>query len=254
MLVGSRTRWLPRVEAEQVVNKLLPNRDFSNSLYYGLIREGVLVENRHRTTNGFSDENVFIAYDRFADHIIAKVHLRNSLSKRSLPRFVQDRLMGMWRSLQLLVQMDLNITKHKAAFVSGTRFAFLQEKNAYIHHGLLEALCIQAPERTGYELARLAPGVSQLPTIGEAFLESIVWRKIDAFSQDTRTVLNELIRDEKMWGNPLDAFLSVATIPGHPFNADFLDQHLHQYAMPDRDSWWSTYLHSTWGATVLQIA
>ena len=38
----------------------------------------------------------------------------------------------------------------------------------------------------------------------------------------------------------------VATIPGHNFNADSLDRTLRSYDMPERDAWWSVYLHHAW--------
>ena len=41
--------------------------------------------------------------------------------------------------------------------------------------------------------------------------------------------------------------LQCRRIPGHPFNAERLDLHLQQFAMPDRDAVWSTYLHYTYG-------
>ena len=41
--------------------------------------------------------------------------------------------------------------------------------------------------------------------------------------------------------------LSVATLPGHPFNANLLDQWLRKHPMPERDSWWSISLHDAWG-------
>ena len=43
-----------------------------------------------------------------------------------------------------------------------------------------------------------------------------------------------------------DMLLTVATIDGHPFNAEFLDRRLRQFSMPDRDAWWSTSLYRLW--------
>ena len=79
-----------------------------------------------------------------------------------------------------------------------------------------------------------------------AFLQSIMWRKHDAFSEDTHVVLNDFIQSEDVWEELLDTVVSLSTVPGHPFNAESLDRRLRQDSMPDRDSWWSTYLHRTW--------
>ena len=219
-MAGDETRWLQRSEAQRVVNSLLVGRGNSRSLYAALVAEGILTENIDWRTTGSTEEIVYMAYDRFADHIIA----------------------------DHLLRLHIDTNDPKAAFSKGGGLAFLLEEGRYVPHGLIEALCIQMPERTGNELVRLAAGFLKHPTIGEACLGSIRWRRLDAFSEETRTVLSVLKKCGKMsFADPLDTLLSVSTVPGHPFNAHFLDQQLRQDAMPDRDAWWSTYLHRAWG-------
>ena len=218
-LVETGDRWLTRPQAEEVVNKLLPGRVYSRSLYSGLVAEGILTEDMDWRTTDPSDEVTSISYDRFTDHVLANLLLRSNLD-RSNPG---------------------------AAFAEDGGLAFLCEDVRYALGGLLEAMCIQVPEQTGSELVRLAPRLLDDPYTGDAFLQSIVWRKLDAFSEDTRAVLNECNHDQKFWTNPLDILLTVSTVPSHPFNADFLDQLLRRDSMPDRDAWWSTYLHHARG-------
>ena len=217
-LVEGDTRWLLRSEARTVIDALLPGRGYSASLYQALVGEGILVENMDPITGGASDEVVFIAYERFADHIIA------------------DRL----------IRTHLDVDAPEAAFSNVGGLAFLGEERKYVPHGLIEALCIQMPERTGRELVRLAPNVLNHPGLAYAFLQSIAWRKHDAFSEDTHAVLNDLVQGEGIWEKLLNTVMSVSTVPGHPFNAESLDRRLRQDTMPDRDSWWSTYLHRAW--------
>ena len=219
LLVETETRWLPRPLAEQAVNDLLPGRSFSNSLYGGLVTEGVLVEDRGWSTSESSEEVVFISYDRFADHMIADYLLRT----------------------------HLNMAEPEAAFADGGGLAFLNDGKTYVRQGLIEALCIQVPEHTGHELVRLASPAQDFLAIGDAFLESLIWRNLDAFSDDTLDVLNELVDEGEIESDPMDALLTVSTIPSHPLNADFLDQRLRGDSMPDRDAWWSIYLHRAWG-------
>ena len=114
--------------------------------------------------------------------------------------------------------------------------------------GLLEALCIQIPEQTGQELISVAPECADRRGLGDAFRQSLVWRTHAAFSKATRRALNELCSTEYDLHDSLDVLLTVATIPGHPLNAWFLDQRLRKDAMPDRDSWWSVNLHQAYGA------
>ena len=217
-LAEGETRWLLRSEAQTVIDALLQGRGYSKSLYHALVAEGILTENMDWSTGELTGEVVFITYDRFADHIIADHLLSTHLDTDDLD----------------------------AAFSKDSRLALLCEGGKYVSHGLIEALCIQIPERTGKELVRLAPSFLDNPSFGDAFLESIVWRKLDAFSEDTRVVLRELLKGEEINRHPLDVLLSVSTIPDHPLNANFIDQRLRQDSMPDRDAWWSTYLHRAW--------
>ena len=218
-LMESGRRSVSRARAQEIADGLLPNSTFSNSLYRGLVTEGVLVEDKAWWTDNPSQDVVLIAYDRFADHIIA----------------------------DHLLKTHVDSADPVAAFTETGGLAFLSEKQGYAPSGLIEALSIQVPELTGQELVRLAPKLLDDLRIGEAFLESIVWRSSDAFSEDTIAVLNELIEAGKMLSNPLDTLLTVSTVPGHCFNAELLDRRLRQDTMAERDAWWSTYLHWAWG-------
>ena len=218
-LIESDRRAIPRTRAQQIVDELLPNRTFSNSLYRGLVTEGILLEDKAWWTDNPSEEVVHIAYERFADQIIA----------------------------DYLLKTHVDNADPAAAFAETGGLAFLCEKGGYAPAGLIEALSIQVPELTGQELLRLAPALWDDVRIRQAFLESIVWRSLDAFSDDTIEVFNELIEAGKFWGDPLDTLLTVSTVPDHAFNAKLLDRRLRQDAMAERDAWWSTYLHRAWG-------
>lgn len=216
---GQGTRWLPVQDAKDVVNELLPGREFSRSLYRGLIVEGVLAEDIAWSAEG-SYEAIRFPYDRFSDYVIAD-----------------------W-----LLRKYLDPTNPKAAFADGGGLAFVFDQSEYIPDGVMEALCVQVPERTGQELARLAPSLIGYEwIIGQAFMRSIVWRDLTAFSGDSDKVLSEFLKKNTVQTDDvLDTMLTVSTIPGHRFNAESLDQSLRSYAMPDRDAWWRTYLHHAW--------
>ena len=237
--------WLIREDAARVVNGVLPGRNFSRSLYRGMVDEGILLEDMRETRNEDSREIVTIAFERFADHIVAEVIMQQHLDKNrvsrmfeSLPRWWRDRARGL-----------PNLFGHKATgwIDRSNSLVNIAEGRRFVPQGVIEALCIQAPERTGRELVRITPQFQYQWRIGGAFLESLVWRELAAFSEETRVVLNELIANRRMHSDPKDTLTTVSTIPGHPFNAEFLDRRLRQDNMPDRDTWWSTYLHRTWG-------
>ena len=218
-LIESDRRAIPRTRAQEIVDGLLPNRTFSHSLYRGLVTEGVLVEDKDWWADDPSEEVTLIAYDRFADHIIADYLLKTHMEGEN----------------------------PAAAFAETGGLAFLFERSGYSPAGLIEALSIQVPELTGQELVKLAPGLWDDARIGQAFLESIVWRSLDAFSDDTIEVFNELLEAGNFWSDPLDTLLTVSMVPGHAFNAELLDRRLRQDTMAERDAWWSTYLHRAWG-------
>jgi hypothetical protein len=206
-------------DATEIVDSFLPGRDFKSSLYYGLIVEGLLIEDVAIQRGEDTREIIFVSYERFGDHLIVKALLDEFL-KNDDPSSI---------------------------FADEGPLAFVYSKEKYISPGFLEALCIQLPERTGQELLSVAPACVELWSFADAFRQSIIWRINTAFSEYTHKILNELIRSDIDLHATLDALLTVSTIPGHPFNALFLDQRLRKDTMPDRDSWWSLYLHHRWG-------
>jgi hypothetical protein len=216
--VETGDRWLPLSRAMGIVDGFLPGRHFSRSLYQGLVSEGILAEEGALFRAGATEEVVRIGYERLADYLVA----------------------------QHLLGRHLNKLEPETVFAPGAPLGFLNDSDRYVPSGLIEALCVQLPELIGRELPELAPGIIERWEFADAFRQSIVWRATTAFSNATRDYLNGLPRSEDEFGKTLDALLTVATLPGHPFNALFLDRRLRNDAMPDRDAWWSTYLHRRW--------
>ena len=218
-IVDSGERWLTLTKAGEVVNRHLPGRDFTRSLYQGLVSEGVLVEEAVPLQDPNREVVVFIAYERFADYLVARI------------------LLGRY----------LDVNDPASAFEPEGGMAFICDDKHYISPALLEALCIQIPEKTGQELISVAPTCADRWELGDAFRQSLIWRKYEAFSQDTRRALNKVCRSEHDWQDTLDVLVTVATLPEHPLNGWFLDGRLQKEAMPDRDAWWSVYLHHAYG-------
>ena len=216
-VAGKEERWLNLSEAEAICHALLPGRDFERSLYRGLLSEGVLVEEA-LPRGGLHQEIVFVSYERFADHLIATFLLDSSLKPSDL----------------------------EAAFAEGGGLAFLGDEKRYVAPGLLEALCIQVPERTTRDLVSLAPTARQRWGMGDAFRQSLVWRAHSAFSDETIDALNSFLQTDHDEDDTFEVLLTVATLPDHPLNANFLDQHLRSLTLPERDARWSIYLHSAW--------
>ena len=141
-----------------------------------------------------SEEVTRFAFERFSDHII----------------------------VDLLLQKHLDSSNPRAAFAEGGALACLSDRLTYTPAGIREAMCVQVPERTGQELVRLAPSLmDDAWRIADSFLQSIVWRKLDAYSEDTRKVLNELIQRGEA-RNVFDTMLTVATISRSLFQCSLI--------------------------------
>ena len=217
-------KWLTVHRAADVVDALLPGREYGRSLYRGLVVEGVLTEEpaRRWSPNRENGEIVFIAYDRLADHLVTKA----------------------------LLDQHFDPANPTAAFEVGGGLAFLFEEEPYVAPGLLEAMCVQLPERSGQEVVDLIPTLADRWEFEEAFTQSLMWRATHTFSDRTREiVMSQLCQNAQHLHATLNALLTVATIPDHPLNADFLDTRLREDGMADRDAWWSTYLHRAWSGS-----
>ena len=212
-------RRILRNDAEKVVNELLPNREYGRSLYRGMVDEGVLIEEMFINKNA-RKEAVYISYERFADHLLTRHLLETFFDAKNAEKSFED----------------------------GAGLAFIRDGKQYIAPGLMEAFCIQLSEQTGKELPDIVPELLNRWGIGEVFRQSIIWRDPKAVSQKTRDIFNKLIKTDHDKHDTIDMLLTVATIEEHPLNAEHLNHRLREDLMPDRDSWWSTYLHRAWGS------
>jgi len=78
-------------------------------------------------------------------------------------------------------------------------------------------------------------------------VESLVWRKPDAFQKSKKQIINIINRNIFPSGRGDDvfnAFLSISSVANHPFNAEFLHKHLSRMPLPRRDAQWSVFLHN----------
>ena len=217
-LVDDKKPWLKKDIAKTIVNQPFLGREYEQSLYYVMSSESVLIE-RIIQDDGKPQKVVQITYQLFADHIIARY----------------------------LLQKYPNENELKKALVKGGELAFLldNEGHQFPTEGIIEALSIQVPERIGKELIELAPSLIDRQDTRAAFRQSLIWRKIDAFSDTTDESLNEILNMEGDKTDLLDTLLTVATMPGHKYNAHFLHKKLRNYTMVERDTWWSIYLRSS---------
>ena len=236
--------WMGRQTAADLLDEILPDREYSKSLLRGLLDEGILTEDVRRGPDGGIEYVVRPSYERFGDLVVADLVIADYQRRRNSPG-----LLGGFRRLLRIgagkIRRLLGLRLSESSTTMGG-VPFLERENKSISPGILEALCIQVPEETGHELVRLAPEFLDKSTIGRAFEGSIVWRRLDAFTEETGRVWNEVIGSGGFGTDPTETLLTVSAIPGHPFNAEFLDDRLRRFAMADRDAWWTTQIHDAW--------
>ena len=184
-----------------------------------LVVEGILVQEVSPTARRREvPEIVFIAYERLADHLVTRA----------------------------LLDTHFDPSNAVAAFEGEGSLSRVAE-GGYETQGILEALCIQLPERTGQEVVDLVPRLAQAEGFQGAFEQSLVWRAVGTISERTRELVRaRLMPEVQDRSSILDALLTLASTPEHLLNARFLDSRLREDEMPARDAWWTVYLqHAT---------
>jgi hypothetical protein len=215
--------FLPRPEAKDIVDQILPGSGFDNSLFRHLLSEGVIAEDRFPSSK---DEEwlevVHFAYERFTDHLIARRLLISCIDAEEL-------------------ELSLEPTKTIGQL-------FKDDSSCWRNKGLLEAFCVQVPERFGKEFPDMAVSVRSTQAMREAFLESLIWRNLESFGDPTRTYINsEILKYQGGWEALLEVILTVATNPGHPYNGLSLHRKLMALELATRDNLWSIFLFEHFG-------
>lgn len=184
-----------------------------------LIVEGVLSKNLFQKYNDDNEEGVYLAYERFEDHLTA----------------------------QYLLERYSDLEKEFKE--GGKLFNYVKDENAiYIHKGLIEAFSIQVPEKNGCEFYTLIPDFKDKSPIVESFVESLLWRKVDTINEKLIVYINEHVFScQGMHDFFWETILAVTGIPNHFFNAYSLHNRLIKYSLPERDASWTQFLKYKYG-------
>ena len=208
-----------------LVEKAYPSIDDHSNLIKEMERSLLIVKvpRYSKEKNDYDGFDFRFPFQKFSDHLIGRYIFK---------RYEQE-----------FGKANKNLQTAKKFFSKRKKFL----ANLW-NRGIIEALSIQCPEHlNGCELVEVVPYLKDSQVAQEAFVESLIWRKPTAFSKDLKNTLDyinrEIIITESGRNNLLNAFLTIASVPNHPFNADFLHKHLSRFSMPKRDSWWSTFLH-----------
>ena len=212
LLVEAGGAPLDEAAACDAVNAFSPSQDSENSLFTRLKSEGLLFD---WNVASFGEEPrcvVRFPFELFSDHFLADALLRGLDDAQSV------------RSLT----------------VEGGRLDWLRDAREYrLNRGLAEALGRLVPERFGRELIDLLPAdLEHRDDMIEDVIDGLTWRSSTSVSASTHLLVDEA--RERM---PPEYFLAyllpMATMPGHPFNADYLHDLLSGMTLPERDEYWT---------------
>ncbi|KQB42560.1 AVAST type 2 anti-phage system protein Avs2 [Flavobacterium aquidurense] len=195
---------------EEIVSKFVTKK---GTFLDELISEGVFAKNLFWIEKDNYEEGIYLAYERFEDHLTCKY----------------------------LLNTDLNLETEFQE--GGSFFKYIEDENAlYFNKGLIDAFSIQIPEKINKEFYELIPNLKDNYTIAESFVESLLWRKYETINDSSEKYVDEVVfsYDEThklFW----ETIISVTSVPEHFYNAYSLHRHLSSLSMADRDATW-TYL------------
>ncbi len=161
---------------------------------------------------------LYLAYERFADHLITEFILGKHLD-RSSP---------------------------EASFAEGKYLNGLikDEHSCYVNKGIVEALSVQLPELIGRELYEVAPHCKEFYPVIESFIKSLIWRKTETITEKALDYVNGYILNYRdTYELFFDTLLLITSNPKHYFNADSLHKHLMRFSLADRDAEWTIYIN-----------
>ncbi|HEM8088632.1 TPA: ATP-binding protein [Klebsiella aerogenes] len=196
---------------QSVVNDYVADKHFLSAL----IDEGLLTKGIVRNDDNSTEEVVYVAFERFDDHLTVK--------------FLLDEV----KDIENEFKADGRLKCY-----------FHDECDFYINSGIVEALSIQLPEKYGKELYEFLPEFRDNHKLIEAFIDSLIWRDIKAIDfEKIKPFINEhVFRFDNSFDHFLEAVISITGLVDHPFNANFLHVWLKDHTLPNRDSFWTTKL------------
>jgi len=213
-MLKNRTKIIAFETAIEIIENCISNIISTGGKFLDkLISEGIFTKYLENKAIGYN-EYIYFTYERFSDHLFCNFLLESS----------QD------------LEKDLKPNGYIYQFLVSS------DKPSFYYLGLLEALAIQLPEKTGKEIYNYLD-VNIFPGLIENFLQSLKWRRLDTISANCLDFIESYInQDDFYFEQFFDTILSVTTVERHFFNAYFLHNYLMQHSMADRDSFWSYYL------------
>lgn len=220
-----------RVTEKQIVDLIkIAYPSISHSDFLMALEKNLLIVKSPRYSKEKNDYDGFdfrFSFQKFSDHLIGRYLFKNYEQEFGIS--------------------NKNLHTAKKFFSKHRKIGKFLTKQQ--NRGIVEALSIQCPEHLkGYELIEVTPYLKDSYIASEAFLESLIWRKPEAFPKKINHTLSLIKKIKRLsYYDLFNTVLTVAPVEEHPFNAEFLHNSLSKFSMAKRDSWWSTLLHKQYG-------
>ena len=240
--------WLLYNDTDELLKSIWPQETHTLLPLRALISEGLFSEDRFLTPSGDWQEGIKFCYQRFSDHMITHYLLKSYGNRKSLAVNVATSKNIISVILKKIAR-EYNRFRLKRAFrLEKALGKFIKDEySCWRYSGLIEAFSVQIPEFIGCEFVVLAPNISGYDFVNKSFVNSLLWRNPTYISKRTLEYINSYIIYSHSHDQFLEALLTVAPLPYHPYNADFLHKHLMKQGLAKRDSWWSTFLYDQYG-------
>ncbi|MDP9954792.1 hypothetical protein J2X97_000429 [Epilithonimonas hungarica] len=193
----------------------------SRNILRELINENILNENAiyNTITEKYDKEIVYFSYERLGDYLIAKT----------------------------LLSEDIKIIEKEKRITSDCKInEYIKSENAInINQSLIEAFSIIIPEKTDFELYELLEN-NQVYDIGEAFLDSLIWRNKNTIGEKANDYINGYItRIKGLKDKFLEILIQLSVREDHFLNSYYLDNFLSGMKMNQRDYYWTIFINDS---------
>jgi len=194
-------------------------------------------------------ELIRFSFQRFQDYLMADALAEKVVAARASASANSWSITKLARKLLERIGIQKPRSQSGAEFNAGGPLNFLFYEGdtfrqiRYEYSGLIGALSTIYPEKLGTEFAIEVPDWKRHwedGTLQQGFAESFKWRKLEAFTNDARDLLNTL---DGYSVDPQGLLLDVSITIDHPYNAKFLNAHLQSFGMAERDSHWTNWIN-----------
>lgn len=201
--------------AKSIVDKIHSSNNFKESLFHKIISYDVISIDFVYSPQNERIRVIRFPYEKFGDSLIVGYVLKKFL-KISDPKesFSDKGELGKW-----LGNMDQI------------------RRRSYI-----DMLCISIPEITNYEFFELCPEKYKIYASNTGFLNSIIFRKIESFRNNTIEHFDILLTKNQIKTEVLDVILQLSTLPNYPFNIVYFHKYIFNMDLPKRDYYWTSII------------